>query len=212
MAAGNESAQDIRQYIFNTYGDDPAVNITGTDSNGRFTGTIAGRQGADPASTVRITVPSNQESVEIDGFEIAWQHLFGDTGFGLIANYTKVDSDRNYDPFSLESQFAVEGLSDSANLVAFYDKNGWIARLAYNWRDDFLSSRFDGAGANPMYTEELGQLDAIVSYTFENGITVFGEAFNITDEYYRVYGRTELQTQFVTQVGPRYGIGARWNF
>ena len=213
MAAGNESAQDIRQYIFATYGDDPAVNITGTDSNGRFVGTIAGRAGADPASTFDIQVPSNQESVEIDGFEIAWQHLFGDTGFGFIANYTYADADREYDPFSLESQFAIEGLSDSANLVAFYDKNDWIVRLAYNWRDDFLSARFDGNGlANPVYTDDYGQLDGIVSYTFENGVTLFAEAFNLTDEYIYVYGRTAKQTQFATQTGRRYGIGARWNF
>ncbi|MEE4219227.1 MAG: TonB-dependent receptor [Xanthomonadales bacterium] len=213
MAAGNSSAQDIRQYIFSTYGDDPAVNITGTDSNGRFTGTIAGRQGADPASTFDIQVPSNQQDAEIDGWELAVQHIFGDSGFGIIANYTIVDSDIQYDNFSIGDQFAIEGLSDSYNLVGFYDKNGWIARLAYNWRDAFLSGRFDGGGnPNPLYTDEYGQLDGIVSYTMENGVTLFVEGFNLTDEYSRVFGRSELQTHFVTQLGRRYGVGARWNF
>ena len=107
-------------------------------------------------------------------------------------------------------QFAIEGLSDSANLVAFYDKHGWIARLAYNWRDEFLSGRFDGLGSNPLYTDEYGQLDAIVSYTFNNGLTLFAEGFNLTDEYYRVHGRSDLQSSFVTQQGPRYGLGVRW--
>ena len=105
------------------------------------------------------------------------------------------------------------GLSDTANLVAFYDKNGWIARFAYNWRDSFLSGRFDGNGnANPLYTDEYGQLDGIVSYTMNNGVTLFVEGFNLTDEYSRVYGRNELTTFYVTQLGRRYGIGARWNF
>ena len=138
------------------------------------------------------------------------QHLFGASGFGVIANYTKVDSNIAYDNASLNDQFAVEGLSDSANLVAFYDKNGWIARLAYNWRDEFLSGRFDGWGANPLYTDEYGQLDAILSYTFDNGVTLFAEGFNLTDEYQRVHGRAPLQTTFVTQQGPRYGLGVRW--
>jgi hypothetical protein len=41
---------------------------------------------------------------------------------------------------------------------------------------------------------------------------LFAEGFNLTDEYLRSYGRTLLQTQYVTQLGPRYGIGVRWTF
>ena len=201
----------IRQYIFETYADSQYVNITGTDAQGNFTGTIQGVPGQDPAAPFLIQVPSNQEDVKIDGWEIALQHLFGDSGFGVIANYTIVDSNSSYDNTSLNNQFAIEGLSDSANLVGFYDKNGWIARLAYNWRDEFLSGRFDGNGiANPIYTQEYGQLDALVSYSFNNGITVFGEAFNLTDEYLRLVSRNADQLEFVTQQGPRYGVGVRW--
>ncbi|MCU0989415.1 MAG: TonB-dependent receptor [Xanthomonadales bacterium] len=209
---GNNDLVAIRQYIFETYGDSPYVEITGTDTSGNFTGFISGQPG-DAISTFDILVPANQQDAEIDGWEMAVQHIFGESGFGVIANYTLVDSDIAYDNASLQSQFAIEGLSDSANLVAFYDRNGWIARLAYNWRDDFLASRFDGNGlANPVYTEDYGQLDALVSYTFAGGWTVFAEGFNLTDEYLRSYGRTLLQTQYVTQLGPRYGIGVRWTY
>lgn len=209
---GGDDLVAIRQYIFETYADSPFVEITGTDTNGNFTGYITGQPG-DAISTFDIQVPTNQKDAEIDGWEIAWQHIFGASGFGLIANYTVVDSDLAYDNYSLEDQFAIEGLSDSANLVAFYDKNGWIARLAYNWRDEFLAGRFDGTGLpNPNYVEEYGQLDGIVSYTFANDLTVFAEGFNLTDEYSRVHGRADLQTLFVTQTGPRYGIGVRWTY
>ena len=210
---GSNDLSLIRQYIFETYGDTQYVEITGTDSIGRFTGFIDGIPGQDPAALFNITVPGNQEDAEIDGFEFAWQHFFGDSGFGGIANYTIVDSDIAYDNLSLNNQFAIEGLSDSANIVAFYDKNGWIARVAWNWRDAFLSGRFDGNGlANPNYTDEYSQWDAIVSYTFQNGVTLFAEGFNLTDEYSRVYQRNEIQTLFVTQTGRRWGLGARWNF
>jgi TonB-dependent receptor len=201
----------IRQYIFETYGDSPFVEITGTDTNGNFTGFINGQPG-DAIATFDITVPANQQSVEIDGFEIALQHLFGESGFGVIANYTAVDSDAAYDNASRDDQFAIEGLSDSANLIAFYDNYGWQARLAYNWRDEFLSARFDPSGLpNPVYTEEYGQLDALVSYTFEKqNLTLFLEGFNLTDEYQRLKGRAQNQAVFVTQTGARYGIGVRW--
>jgi len=212
-ATGSTDPQEIRQYIFDTYADSPYVEITGVGSNGYTTGRITGQPG-DDIGTFQISVPANQDKAKIDGWEIAWQHLFGQSGFGLIANYTFVDSDLAYDNLSLGGQFAIEGLADSANLVAFYDKNGWIVRAAYNWRDDFLKARFDGNGLpNPQYTEAYGQIDALISYSIPNtGWTVFAEGFNLTNEYLRDYGRTEEQNVYLTTTGRRYGIGARWTF
>lgn len=207
---GADDLNLIRQYILETYGDTQYVNVTGTDSAGNLTGEIFGQPG-DAIAVFDITVPSNAENATIDGWELAVQHLFGDSGFGVLANYTIVDSDVGFDNSSFDSQFSIVGLSDSANLVAFYDKNGWIARLAYNWRDEFLQATA-WEGPNPLYVDEYGQLDAIVSYSFNNGITVFAEGFNLTDEYLRVRSRAAEQTAFVTQTGPRYGLGVRWTY
>jgi len=208
---GTNNPQLIREYILSTYGDSPYVNVTGVGSDGLLTGEIYGQPGDDIA-VFSIAVPANQQDATLDGWEIAIQHLFGDSGFGFQANYTKVESNIAYDNMSLENQFGIVGLSDSANLVVFYDKNGWIGRLAYNWRDEFLSDEA-WETTNPLYTEEYGQLDAIVSYSFPNsGFTVFAEAFNITDEYIRVRSRAAEQTAFVTQTGPRYGVGVRWTY
>jgi TonB-dependent receptor len=203
-ATGNASDQNaIRDCILATHADSPSVDVT--------TGKIQGVPGQDPAAVFLIATPANQRDVEIDGWELAVQHLFGESGFGMSANYTMVDADIGYDDGSLDDQFAILGLSDSANVVGFYDKNGWIVRLAWNWRDEFLSGTVDGNGIpNPVYTEEYAQLDAIVSYTFGNGMTVFAEGFNLTDEYLRLHSRTEEQIEFVTQLGPRYGVGFRW--
>ena len=207
---GDDDLTDIRQYILSTYGDSQYVNVTGVDSAGLLTGEIFGQPG-DAITVFDLAVAANQEKATLDGWELAVQHLFGDSGFGFQANYTMVDSDIAYDNRSLTNQFGIVGLSDSANLVGFYDKNGWIARLAYNWRDDFLTNTAWETN-NPLYTEDYGQWDAIVSYSFENGFTVFAEAFNITDEYIRVYTRSLDQTHAATQTGPRYGVGVRWTY
>ena len=71
---------------------------------------------------------------------MAWQHFFGDSGFGFQANATFVNGDVGYDLGAdpAVAQFALEGLSDSANAVLIYEKYGLSARLAYNWRDAFL--------------------------------------------------------------------------
>jgi TonB-dependent receptor len=203
---GGNDLPAIRDCIFATYGDSEFVDVEA--------GTIRGVPGQDPAAVFNLSTSTAQNDVTIDGWEFAFQHIFGDSGFGFSANYTMVDADVAYDNLSFDDQFAILGLSDSANLVGFYDKNGWIARLAWNWRDEFLAnSGLGGIGQpNPTYTEEYQQLDGIVSYTFENGVTLFAEAFNLTDEYSRAVGRNENMARFVTQTGRRYGLGVRWTY
>jgi len=202
----------IRQYIFDNYGNTPEVEITGVDSNGFTTGFINGIAGEDPAAVFNITVPANQRAAELDGWEFAIQHMFGDSGFGTSVNYTVVDSNLAYDNFSLGEQFAIEGLSDSANFIAFFENEKWQARVAYNWRDEFLSGRFTAQGPNPAYTEAYGQWDLNVSYQAMDNLTVFAEGINVTDEIQRIHGRTENEVLFATQAGPRYLIGARYSF
>jgi hypothetical protein len=92
------------------------------------------------------------------------QHMFGNSGFGLSANYTYVDSGLGFNNAGIGEQFALVGLSDSANLVGIYEDDKWNIRAAYNWRDEFLSSTFDAAGPNPKYTEAYGQVDLSIGY------------------------------------------------
>lgn len=201
----------IRNYIFDNFNGQPGVTRTGIDSTGNRTGTIVGQPG-DPIAQFRITAPANQRSASLDGWEFNIQHLLGETGFGVSANYTIVDSGLTYDNFVIGEQFALEGLSDSANVVGFYEKGPWQVRLAYNWRDKFLSGRFDGAGPNPAYTEDYGQLDMNLSYQFNENLVLAFEAINITDETQRLHGRNVNQLLFATQTGPRYMLGLRYKF
>jgi len=102
-------------------------------------GIISGVAGRDPAAPFNLTIPVNIEAATMTGWEVVVQHNFGDTGFGVIANATLVDADVGYDNFSLAQQFVLTGLSDSANFIGFYDRDGISVRLAYNWRDAFLA-------------------------------------------------------------------------
>src|SRR3546814_16769117 len=90
--------------------------------------------------------------------------MFGDTSFGVSANYTIVDSDLTYDDYNLGDQFALLGLSNSVNLIGFYDKGPWQIRAAYNWRDEFLSSTFDSWRPNPVYVESSSPLHLSIAY------------------------------------------------
>jgi TonB-dependent receptor len=204
-ACADRNTTCIRNWIFTNRPNAPGVNAA---PGAR---TITGQAG-DPIADFRITVPANQRSANLNGFEFNVQHMFGATGFGVSANYTLVNSGLEYDNHLRNQQFALEGLSDAANVVGFYENFGWGVRLAYNWRDEFLASRFDGAGANPLYTEEYGQFDLNVSYQWGDNLTLQAEVINLTDEIQRIHGRTDTESVFVTQTGPRYMIGARYKF
>ena len=167
---------------------------------------------ADPLAPFNMTQPANQEQASFQGWELAVQHMFGESGFGVQANATFVSSDLDVDNSSTDFQFALPGLSDSYNLIGFYDANGLQARIAYNWRDTFLNGF--GEGNTPYYTEEYGQVDIMVSYDlpFAEGMTVFVEGINVTDESQRVYARYENQLKSAAQYGARYNLGVRYNF
>ena len=205
-ANGAVTSDEIRTYIFTNFPDEPNVDPVGM--------IIAGTADNEVVN-FDYTIPSNNQDAEIDGWELAWQHTLGDTGFGWVINATIVDGDIAYDNLSTEAQFALTGLSDSANLIAFFDKYGFEARLAYNWRDEFLSGiGHDSFGGQPRYVEEYGQWDLNASYTFGGDMQyqVFLEAINITDETTREHARAENDILTAVQVGARYALGFRAKF
>ena len=138
--------------------------------------------------------------------------MFGETGFGVAANYTYVHSGLTYNNYVIGEQFALEGLSNSANFVPFYEKGPWSIRLAYNWRGQYLAARFDGTGPNPVYVEPYGQVDLSVTYQFNKHFSAQIEAINLTNETMRSHGRTQNELEFATQTGTRYLLGLRYKF
>lgn len=164
--------------------------------------------------TFDVEAPVNQEDATVDGWEIAIQKTFGDSGFGVIANATFVDADVAFDDLSLDTQFVLTGLSDSANLIGFYENEKFQARLAYNWRDDFYTG---GTGASsgtpgPNNIESFGQWDMSASYDVNENLTVFVEGLNLTEETTRSYGRSTRQVIRAGQTGARYNFGVRYSF
>jgi len=194
----------VGRYILDNYQDDPAVD-------GETIVSVAG----DPSIIFDLSRPVNQRTAKVDGVEVNLQHTFGDSGFGFIVNATLVDADVAYDNSnSLEGQFVLNGLSDSANLIGFYDGEDLQVRLAYNWRDDFLAGVGQGQGTttNPTNVEAYGQWDLGVSYHYSDNLTLHFSGLNLTEETRHVYGLTKSQVLQAVQGGPRYDFGLRYNF
>ncbi|WP_026286887.1 TonB-dependent receptor [Gilvimarinus chinensis] len=193
---------------------DPSVNARPGCPDGSATPNSAClSQPGDPVVTWDVGTPGNLENTEVDGWELNLQHMFGESGFGAIANATFVDGDVEYDITSFEQTLALTGLSDSANLIGFYEKDGFQIRLAYNWRDDFLLSTGQPQNFNePTFTEAYGQWDLNASYDINDYVSVFVEGLNITDETIRQHGRYAEQLLSAEQYGSRYTLGVRAKF
>jgi outer membrane receptor protein involved in Fe transport len=123
-----------------------------------------------------------------------------------------VHSGLRYDNNAIGEQFALVGLSNSYNVVGIYEDKKWTARVAYNWRGEFLSSTFDGSGPNPQYVEPYGQVDVSIGWNYNDKLSFQLEGINVTNQIQRVHSRTQQQLESVTQAGPRYMIGARYKF
>ncbi len=158
------------------------------------------------------TQPVNQEDDSIDGLEFSIQHWFGETGFGVQANYTLVDSGLTMDNKSVDRQFALLGLSDSANLIGFYERDGIQARIAYNWRDTYLASTAQGGSNAPGYVKDYAQLDFSLGYELSDSVNILFEGINVTGEDSRLYGRSERQMYNMEDLGARYQVGIRYTY
>lgn len=195
------SNADIREFIFTRFPNEPGVDAATQTITG-----VAGRDG--PAYYDVDTRINSDEEANIDGWEMAWQHSFGDSGLGFIVNMTLADGSATFNRLSDDPQFALPGLSDTRNIVLFYEGYGVALRAAYNWRDTY----FTGGVTQPGYQEEYEQWDASAQYEITDGFTIFAEGINITNETWRSHGRDPLQLYGVGQIGARFNLGFRYSY
>ena len=169
----------------------------------------------DPLVDFSLNQPVNTEDAKINGMEVQGQHFFGETGFGVVGSYTIVNGDVEFDVAGAPNvtQFALQGLSDTANLTLIYEKHGWSSRIAYNWRDEFLTASNDGSGFNnPVFVEAYGQLDINLSYSFSDNLSLSLDAINLNEERSRSFARSKTDLHFLRENSARYIFGVRYKF
>jgi TonB-dependent receptor len=193
-------------------------NVTRSLDQGFVDSTLAAvdilANGSDPLFNFAVNTPINNKDAEIYGLEIAGQYFLGQTGLGIAASYTLVRGNVGIDVAANPNvdQFALVGLSDTANVTLIYEKYGISARLAYNWRAKFLSQLNRDTYHNPVYTAPYGQLDLNLSYDITKNIAVSFEGINLTEEGVRTYGRDPSNTWYLAEGSARYLLGARFKF
>jgi len=170
---------------------------------------------ADPLFNFDLSQPTNNQTANIDGFEMAWQHFFGESGFGFQVNATIVNGDVSYDVRADPDvqQFALLGLSDSANAVLMYEKYGLSVRAAYNWRDAFLTQTvWQGQQGLPAFVDTYHQVDLNITYNITDNLAIGLDGINITGEGQLIYSRTKDMQWWNAEGDPRWTLSARYNF
>lgn len=122
----------------------------------------------------QVNIPVNGGHGTIKGVEAGYTMFFDQlpgalSGLGFNGNYTFIASTGGRNPSNpqlapgslLPGNLPMQGLSKhSFNAALLYEKYGISARLAYNWRSEYLANA-NGANVNqPVWNEAYGQLDA----------------------------------------------------
>ncbi len=168
-------------------------------------------QAGDPVAQFEVTTPYNMNSGSVSGVEIAWQHIFGDSPFGMQMNYTWISGgDVDVDREVIGRQFLLPGLGDSGNLSVFFENDRHTARLAYNHRGETVVGF--GDYDTPLFVDERNQIDFSYQFRWTDSTTFFLDAQNINDETTRLHARYSEMLFLSQQHGPVYRFGARMNF
>ena len=149
--------------------------------------------GASPTDypTITLIQSQNLDKEFIGGIEFNAQTQFTSlpgflSGFGISGNYTYVWGHATAPGFRAGDVPLAHQSHYLGNVAVFYEKYGFAARLAFNYRSRFIDV-LGATAATDDYWDAQGQLDFHMSYQIRPQFTVFGDASNLTDSPWRHY-------------------------
>jgi TonB-dependent receptor len=146
--------------------------------------------------TFLVSRNMNGSKGRVRGFEIGYQQFYDFlpgplSGLGFQANFTYVDSSGGkntavniLEPAQVtgaeDQELPLEGLSETSyNVALIYEKYGISARLAYNWREEYLLTTSAANIQRPVWMEDYGQLDGSVFYSITDSVKIGVQTTNI---------------------------------
>ncbi|NRA79139.1 MAG: TonB-dependent receptor, partial [Pseudoalteromonas sp.] len=127
-----------------------------------------------------LSTKLNASGGQIEGIELQIQDGF-DSGFGYSANYTFVDAPSEAENYPDMIPLFSDSSKHTVNLVGYYETDTYSARLAYNWRSEYMIRELPGFYGNREH-QSYGTLDFSANYSVTDNIDVTFEAVNLTEE------------------------------
>jgi TonB-dependent receptor len=205
------------QVPFNTLGlPDSLLNNTGSSPTDIFTvGRISNTPGG-PLKGVELNA-----QLQLDFLPGFWRN------FGVLANYTHVESDIEYilasvpDPnrpgqslVTASTTADLVGLSrNSASGTLYYENDKFSIRSTTSYRDKYIRAIPASPGSDLQGNKPTTYVDASASYNITDNLKVILEGQNLTDERNTLFiDSTREDTLFETTIGRTYTLGASLKF
>jgi iron complex outermembrane recepter protein len=208
--------KDLKSYIYKltTPYDFTGFPLTGTAPDGT---PIA------PSTYIgTVTRPENGQGGKLDGIELTASLPLemltpALDGFGVVANLALTNSsisiqDQRYGNQSVP----LPGLSKNVlNLTAYYEKNGFSARVSERKRSDFVGSIGGPGGTSELvYIKADTVVDMQTGYEFQTGslkgLSVLLQVNNLTDTAFQTYSGSENRYRGYEKYGRQMLLGINY--
>lgn len=167
------------------------------------------------------STPLNNDGASLTGLELAYQQPLGFVSeslenFGLLANYTYVDSESEYGQGDSLVTEDLIGLSQTSwNFSFYYESDNFGGRVSMNNRDDY-NTRVPGNNGNDYEaTSGSTHIDLSAFYHINEQWSARLEVINLTDEEERLYVGNIAGSDLVREVnhtGTQLFIGLSGKF
>ncbi len=205
------TARETRPFTGNPYGLPDSIAVAAC-------GTVPG---CSPEADWVFSIPTNTPGGDLEGLEISYQQPFFGLpsfwkNFGLILNYTYVDSEVDYlnADGSVAATTDLTGLSQNAfNATLYYEDQTFSTRLSAAYRDEYLTTVPGRNGADVEGTADTLNVDFSATWTYSEALQFTFEALNLTDEFQDqwVDSRAE-RLSYYHHTGRQYFLGLRYKY
>ncbi len=176
---------------------------------------------ASPSDAFIVSQPVNSNGGLLRGFEVNVQQPFTFlpgflSNFGVLANYTYVNSDIEY-LLAANGSATVEasllGLSkNAANATLYYETKKFSIRGSVAYRSDYLTAVPGTEGNAYNGTNATTNFDAQISYNVTDNFKLSLEMINLTDEKNDQFVDETNRLNVLTHSGRQFVLGARMAF
>jgi TonB-dependent receptor len=186
---------------------DPTIATTNI---GQFSAPYNGTGGKLQGLELTASIPLELLSPALEGFGIIANASFNDSSISIPPDPSSTSSVGNED-------IDLPGLSKRVyNLTAYYEKNGFGARISQRRRSDFIGEISNFAAERTLrYVEGENITDAQISYQFGGslkGLSLLLQGSNLTNSHYRTYAGTKDRPLENIEWGRTLLLGASYKF
>lgn len=171
--------------------------------------------GCSPTEDWVFNQPINTQGGDLDGFEIAYQQPFSFlpgiwSNFGLLANYTYVDSEIEYPGGIINTLTNLSKVAYNATL--YYEDDRFSARVSGTHRDGYLTQVPGRNGNDIEGVVDTFNVDFAASWQINDAFALTVEGINLTDEVPTQYVDTSERVSVHHHTGRQVFAGFRYRF